>query len=304
MSMISKAPKAGMVLALLAMPISFPVAAQQLRAADDDVLTTVYGTVPTEGPELEGVITARSSDKLKITSQEGVTTIVTVREDTEIKATGGFLGLGRDELDADSLLNGLPVKVSTLQVGDQLVAEQIRFRNKDLKTAAMIRNATAQRFAQQGAAIDENAAGVESNALATEALRGRLGDIDKYNVKSTTNVFFDSGKYSLSASARSDLCVTARQAEQLDNALLLVVGYTDSTGSYEINQALSEKRAGRVVNHLQQACGWKPYRMLTPTGMAESDPLASNDTEAGKAQNRRVSVNVLVSKSLEGLGDS
>ena len=76
---------------------------------------------------------------------------------------------------------------------------------------------------------------------------------------------------------------------------------TDSTGSQEFNQQLSEKRAGSVVNYLQQACGWKPYRMLTPTGMAEADPLGSNDTVEGKAQNRRVAVNVLVSKGLDGL---
>jgi hypothetical protein len=53
---------------------------------------------------------------------------------------------------------------------------------------------------------------------------------------------------------------------------------------------------------MQQKCGWKPYRMLTPTGMATADPLASNDTE-GKAQNRCVAVNVLVSKSVDGLGE-
>jgi flagellar motor protein MotB len=41
--------------------------------------------------------------------------------------------------------------------------------------------------------------------------------------------------------------------------------------------------------------------MLTPTGMAEADPLASNDTPEGKAQNRRVSVNILVSKGLDGM---
>jgi outer membrane protein OmpA-like peptidoglycan-associated protein len=87
----------------------------------------------------------------------------------------------------------------------------------------------------------------------------------------------------------------------MDNALLLVVGYTDATGPEELNQALSEKRASRVVNHLQQACGWKPYRMLTPTGMAEADPLADNMTEEGKAQNRRVAVNILVSKAVDGL---
>jgi len=90
-------------------------------------------------------------------------------------------------------------------------------------------------------------------------------------------------------------------AAATSNAFLLVVGYTDSTGTQELNQALSEKRAATVVNYLQQACGWKPYRMLTPTGMAEADPMASNDTDDGKARNRRVSVNVLVSKGLDGL---
>ena len=41
--------------------------------------------------------------------------------------------------------------------------------------------------------------------------------------------------------------------------------------------------------------------MLTPAGMAKADPLASNDTATGKAQNRRVAVNILVSKGLDGL---
>ncbi|MET0251718.1 MAG: OmpA family protein, partial [Novosphingobium sp.] len=132
-------------------------------------------------------------------------------------------------------------------------------------------------------------------------LRGRMGDIDKYNVKSTTNVNFDTGKAVLSEQAKAELCATANTAEAMDNALLLIVGYTDSTGSEELNQELSEKRAGRVVNYLQQVCGWKPYRMLTPTGMAEADPLADNETDEGKAQNRRVAVNVLVSKGLDGL---
>jgi outer membrane protein OmpA-like peptidoglycan-associated protein len=87
----------------------------------------------------------------------------------------------------------------------------------------------------------------------------------------------------------------------MKNAFLLVVGYTDSVGSEEYNQQLSEKRASRVVNHLQQACGWKPYRMLTPTGMSEADPMADNTTPEGKAQNRRVAVNILVSKGLDGI---
>jgi outer membrane protein OmpA-like peptidoglycan-associated protein len=128
-----------------------------------------------------------------------------------------------------------------------------------------------------------------------------MADIDKYNVKGVTNVNFDTGQAVLSEQAKADLCMAASQADATDNALLLVVGYTDSTGSDDFNQELSEKRASRVVNFLQQKCGWKPYRMLTPTGMAESDPLADNTTPEGKAQNRRVAVNILVSKSVDGL---
>ena len=85
----------------------------------------------------------------------------------------------------------------------------------------------------------------------------------------------------------------------MSNALLLVVGYTDSVGDQDYNQTLSERRAARVVNILQQECGWKPWRMLTPTGFAEADPAADNSTAEGRRQNRRVSVNILVSKAVE-----
>src|SRR3546814_2183712 len=86
---------------------------------------------------------------------------------------------------------------------------------------------------------------------ATEALRGRVGDIDQYNVKGTTNVNFDTGKAVLSEQAKADLCSAASQAEAMDNALLLVVGYTDSTGSQELNQELSEKRSEEHTSELQ-----------------------------------------------------
>jgi outer membrane protein OmpA-like peptidoglycan-associated protein len=241
----------------------------------------------TKGPEIDGIISARSGARMQVTTQDGSKSIITITDTTRITATGGFLSLSRSKLAATSLLAGLPVSVKTMQSGGELIASQIELKNKDLKTATMIHNGTDQRFAEQSAA--------------TESLRGRMGDIDKYNVKATTNVNFDTGKAVLSEQAKADLCTAATTAEGMDNALLLVVGYTDSTGSDEVNQALSEKRAARVVNHLQQICHWKPYRMLTPTGMAEADPAADNSTPEGKAQNRRVAVNVLVSKGLDGL---
>lgn len=262
--------------------------AQEPPAADISASVDAPATSEmTQGPEIKGIISARSGDKMQVTASDGTKTVIVINDDTRISASKGFLGIGRSKLAATSLLNGVPVTVKTWQTGGDLLASKINLQNKDLKTASMIHTGTAQRFDEQTAA--------------TEALRGRMGEIDQYNVKSTMNVNFDTGKAVLSEQAKADLCSTATTAEGMANALLLVVGYTDSTGDDEYNQVLSEKRAGRVVNHLQQACGWKPYRMLTPTGMSESDPLASNDTPEGKAQNRRVSVNILVSKGLDGL---
>jgi OmpA-OmpF porin, OOP family len=287
------------LVALLAAGTATGLAAQTAQPAQDgEVLTTVYGNLPpiselSEGPKVTGIITARQGQRLQVTADDGTVSNVTLHPETEIRTRGGFLGIGNKTLDQSALINGLTVVVKTSQFGGGLVASEVRFTSDDAQIARMIRGGTSQQFGEQGAAI-------QANAAATEALRGRLGDIDKYNLKSTTNVYFDTGKYVLTPQARNELCAAASEANANENSLMLVLGYTDSTGSQEVNQTLSEKRAAAVVNHLQQQCKWKPYRMLTPTGMATADPAADNTTVAGRAQNRRVSVNVLVSKALDG----
>ena len=293
MTNLSRIPALLLLCSALALPAFGTASAQQAASVETDASMNVYGAVPadlsgmTEGPEISGFVSARSGNKVQVTAADGTSAVVLISEGTRIRSSKGLFGLTKTSLGADALLNGLPVTVKTVEWSGALVASDVRLKNSDLKTASMIRTGTAQGFAEQTAA--------------TEALRGRLGDIDKYNLKGTTNVNFDIGKANLSEQAKADLCAASAQAESTENALMLVVGYTDSTGSQEFNQELSEKRASRVVNYLQQACGWKPYRMLTPTGMAEADPLADNFTDEGKAQNRRVAVNILVSKSVEGL---
>jgi len=295
MTIMSRKPMVPLLCAMLAMPAWSGLSAQEQGQdpAQGENPITVLGSPPADlsglsaGPEIGGFISARNGEKIQVTAADGSRTAILIAEATEIRGSGGFLGLGRTGLGADSLLNGLPVTVKTVQWGDGLIASRIDLKNKDLKTATMIRTGTAQGFAEQTAA--------------TEALRGRVADIDQYNIKGTTNVHFDTGKWNLTPQGEADLCAAAEQAKAMNNALLLVVGYTDSVGDEDYNQTLSERRAGRVVNYLQQKCGWAPYRMLTPTGMAESDPLADNSTPEGKAQNRRVSVNIMVSKAVEGL---
>ena len=247
-----------------------------------------------KGPDIKGVISRRSADRIEITADDGTKTIVNVNDLTKIRSSKGLFGMSRQQLAANALLNGLPVVVHTLQSGDALMAADIQFKDKDLKIANMIRTGTKQGFEEQSAAT------AEVRAM-TESLRSRFADIDEFNIKSTTNVNFASGKTDLTPQGKGDLCAVATQAQGIKNAVMLVVGYADSKGSEELNQRLSDQRATRVVNYLQQACGWKPYRMLTPSGMATANPLADNSTPEGRAQNRRVSVNVMVSKAVDGL---
>ena len=288
MPVIFKGSSTLLALSMLALPISSALHAQD--AATQPIVISGE-QVPdlsamTKGPEIKGTIVGRGADKIMVVIPDGTRTVVFINNTTKIRSGGGLFGGGR-QIGADALLNGLPVTVRTMQAGPVLLASQITFRGGDLRTASMIRSGTEQGFADQTAA--------------TEALRGRMGDIDKYNIKGTTNVYFDTARASLTPQSKAELCATASQAEAMNNALILVVGYADARGSEEYNQELSERRAASVINHLQQHCQWKPYRMLTPTGMAEADPAASNDTIEGMALNRRVSVNILVSKGLDGM---
>jgi OOP family OmpA-OmpF porin len=298
MSTLAKSAALPVIAAMLALPAA-SLSAQ--GALDNASSITVTGEAPpavleglAEGPKIEGTISARSGDRIRVTTADGTSTDVLISQASDIKSTGGFLGANRTRLGADALLNGLPVTIETVEWTGGLVAEKVRFKDRNLATASMIRTGTDQRFGEHDTRITQNAA-------ATDALRSRVADIDQYNIHGTTNVYFDTGRANLSAEAQAELCQAAAQAQAMDNALLLVVGYADAVGDEDFNQELSEKRSGRVVNYLQQKCGWAPYRMLTPTGMSEADPAADNSTPEGRAQNRRVAVNILVSKAVDGL---
>jgi len=297
-ALVASMPAGSLALAQELPPVE-QTQSQQQPAATSEISTTVAPTAGApaalpKGPDIKGVISRRSADRLEVTADDGTKTIINVNDYTKIRSSKGLFGMSRQQLAANSLLNGLPVTVHTLQSGDALMASDIQFKDKDLKIANMIRTGTKQGFEEQSAAT------AEVRAM-TEALRSRFADIDEFNIKSTTNVNFASGKTQLTEQGKADLCATATQAQGIKNAVMLVVGYADSRGSEELNQRLSDQRATRVVNYLQQACGWKPYRMLTPSGMATANPLADNSTPEGRAQNRRVAVNVLVSKAVDGL---
>lgn len=100
------------------------------------------------------------------------------------------------------------------------------------------------------------------------------------------DVLFDTGKADLKSSARERLAKVAGILIAYPDIRVEIDGYTDSTGSLEFNERLSQQRAESVRSFL--ASQGVNSSSITTQGFGPSDPIASNDTAAGRQQNRRV----------------
>lgn len=105
------------------------------------------------------------------------------------------------------------------------------------------------------------------------------------------STLFATDSAAVGAQGQNDLYTIARNLNQYPNSRVQVIGHTDSTGSAAYNQDLSERRA-RSVSGLLSAGGVSTSR-LTTTGRGAAAPVASNDTTAGRAQNRRVEIVII-----------
>jgi len=105
------------------------------------------------------------------------------------------------------------------------------------------------------------------------------------------DTFFDFDKDTLKPEGRQVLDQVAAQVDTLNLETLIAVGHTDSIGSEQYNQGLSERRANSVKNYLVGK-GISSDRIYTE-GKGESSPVASNATREGRAQNRRVEIEIV-----------
>lgn len=109
-------------------------------------------------------------------------------------------------------------------------------------------------------------------------------------------VLFEFGKATLTTASKAELDRMAGVFSRYPDTDILIDGHTDSVGSDEVNQSLSEKRAASVADYLAMQ-RISRTRMRT-TGYGEMQPVASNDTDAGRAQNRRVEVSIKANENL------
>lgn len=138
--------------------------------------------------------------------------------------------------------------------------------------------------ARMSAAASQQRAGALEDQLA--ALKAK--PTDRGMVLTLGDVLFDTGRSTLKPGAMKTIDDLASFMQQHPERKVLIEGYTDSVGGEEMNQELSERRADAVRDALMRRS--VPFDRVQVHGLGERYPVATNDSGAGRQQNRRVEV--------------
>jgi OOP family OmpA-OmpF porin len=282
--------------------------------------------------EVKGMITSRTGETLNVKSGAGTTTVV-LTDNTRTKDDRGLFGLEKQEMSSVVLIPGLKVDIDGVSDNQgRVVAKTITVDGDDLETAEMIQSGlhpTAEQVAANVQALESHSGQLESHtvqlagqkenietnqqniAANKQQIEANIKDIEEntqrftalseYDVRSQATVNFDVGSSKISAKDQIELKELANTATLLKGYIIEVTGYADSTGNAAMNTKLSENRARAVVTYLMQK-GEVPVRhIVAPGAMGEYGAAAPNETEAGRAENRRVEVKVLVNKGINGI---
>jgi outer membrane protein OmpA-like peptidoglycan-associated protein len=289
-----------------------------------------FGVSNGEKAKVKGVITTRTGDTLTMNSDGGNVTVV-LNDDTKVQQPKG-LGLRKKQMSVTVLIPGL--RITAEGVGDsqnRVVAKSITFDADDLETAEAIQaGLTPTKHAvevnQQGIAANKKATETNADAIAAnkvqiaankqaiannqeqteanqqqiEATTKRFSELTEYDTKGDLNIDFAVGKSIISADGKAALSKLARDAVNMTGYIIQVKGFADSSGTAAMDQKLSMDRAQAVIAYLTEKCNIPVRHIVAPGAMGKADPMASNETASGRAENRRVNVKVLVNKGLAG----
>ena len=208
--------------------------------------------------KVKGLITAVDGNTITIKDANNNTQTMTVSSATKIHSTKGLTGAVFSTVEQSALMPGLPISAEV----DNGAATKIDFKSEDFKVAQQVQ------------------AGTET----------RMNEFGTYEAIATADVLFDTGSTVISAKGQSDLKALATKALATKDYMVVVTGFTDSTGNAAQNQILSTKRAAAVTNFLQQKCGLGPGRVKAPDGLG----IAADAGTGSNANARRVNVKVVV----------
>jgi OmpA-OmpF porin, OOP family len=251
--------------------------------------------------KFKGVVIAREGDTFRIRDRNRTDYQVLITDRTSIKTHGGFLRSGK-KYPVTDILRGLIVEVEGR--GDsqgQLAAEKIRFDESDMRAAITSDTRVTpveENQARMAGQMDElYAVAAEARTEATAA-NSRIDALDDYDVTETTSVTFRVNSAVLSPEAKQLLDEFAVKTADAKAYTIEVAGHTDSTGSEAKNFRLSQQRAEAVVQYLAVNHKIPPRRIVTPMGYGKTEAVADNSTAAGRAQNRRVEVKMMLNRGM------
>ena len=147
-----------------------------------------------------------------------------------------------------------------------------------------------------GAYMSKQAKQIEQQMAGTGVEVKQDPNTGNINLIMPNNITFAYDDATLNPSFTSSLNQLAQTMNQYNQTTINVAGHTDSTGSDSYNYNLSRQRAASVANYLISR-GVSPNR-INAVGYGESSPIASNDSEYGRAQNRRVEITINSPQSL------
>jgi OOP family OmpA-OmpF porin len=281
--------------------------------------------------EVKGMIINRVGETLTVSSGNGNTTVV-LTDSTVTKDDKGLFGLDKQHMSSVVLIPGLKVDIdgATDEQG-RVVAKTITVDGDDLEASEMIEagiHPTAQQVAENVRRLEEhsghlaahgaelaaqrqniesneqniasNQQRIEQNIKDIEEHEQRWAALTQWDVKGEATVKFGVGSSKVSAEDQEVLKTLAQTASGLTGYIVEVMGYTDATGSAEMNTKLSEDRAKAVITFLVQQGNVPIRHIVAPGAMGEYGEKMPNETKAGRAENRRVEVKVLVNKGTAG----
>ena len=251
--------------------------------------------------KFRGVVIERNGDMFTIRDRSRADYQVLITDNTSIKTHGGFFKSGK-KYPVTDILRGLIVEVEGR--GDNegtLVAEKIRFNESDMRAAITSDTrvspveANQERMAGQ---MDELYAVAAEARAEVKAVNERVSALDDYDVQETVAVTFRTNSAVLSPEAKSQLDALAAKTTSARTFMIEVAGHTDSTGSDAKNFRLSRDRADAVVQYLAVQHKIPLRRFVTPMGYGKTEAVADNTTAAGRSQNRRVDVKMIINRGM------
>jgi outer membrane protein OmpA-like peptidoglycan-associated protein len=143
-----------------------------------------------------------------------------------------------------------------------------------------------------GHQMDQQAKEIEQNVPG--AVVERVGE--GIHVTFPSGLLFDFASDVVRSNAATNLNSLANNLNKYDDSNLMIAGHTDDVGSSEYNQGLSERRAESAARYLT---GQGVARHIATAGLGEREPIATNTTETGRQQNRRVEIAIYASAALQ-----